>query len=104
MDDDDPRHHKMYKKMVKRFLDQDPSNPVPDDDYDTSFWRRQYGGGHGASSPNFSPDHNYDGSEFDNLSSGYGGYNRRTPFGSIGGDSNCSYYLHPGGSSVLTCD
>jgi hypothetical protein len=35
---------------------------------------------------------------------GYAGYNRRTPFGSIGGDSNCSYYLHPGGSSVLTCD
>jgi hypothetical protein len=35
---------------------------------------------------------------------GQGGYNRRTPFGSIGGDSNCSYYLHPGGSSVLTCD
>jgi hypothetical protein len=34
---------------------------------------------------------------------GSGGYNRRTPFGSIGGDSNCSYYLHPGGSSVLNC-
>jgi hypothetical protein len=32
-----------------------------------------------------------------------GGYTRRTPFGSLGGDSNCSYYLHPGGSSVLNC-
>lgn len=36
-------------------------------------------------------------------SGGYSGYNRRTPFGSLGGDSNCSYYLHPGGSSVLNC-
>jgi hypothetical protein len=35
---------------------------------------------------------------------GYSGYTRRTPFGSIGGDSNCSYYLHPGGSSVLNCN
>jgi len=35
---------------------------------------------------------------------GYGGYTRRTPFGSVGGDSNCSYYLHPGGSSVLNCN
>ncbi len=34
---------------------------------------------------------------------GYGGYTQRTPFGSIGGDSNCSYYLHPSGSSVLNC-
>ncbi len=32
------------------------------------------------------------------------GYTQRTPFGSVGGDSNCSYYLHPGGSSVLTCN
>jgi hypothetical protein len=32
---------------------------------------------------------------------GYSGYTRRTPFGGIGGDSSCSYYLHPGGSSVL---
>ncbi len=31
------------------------------------------------------------------------GYNRRTPFGSIGGDGNCSYYLHPNGSSVSNC-
>ncbi len=35
---------------------------------------------------------------------GYSGYTRRTPFGSIGGDGNCSYYMHPGGSSVMTCD
>ncbi len=34
---------------------------------------------------------------------GSGGYTRRTPFGGVGGDSNCSYYLHPGGSSVMTC-
>jgi hypothetical protein len=34
---------------------------------------------------------------------GYGGYTRRTPFGGIGGDGNCSYYLHPNGSSVMTC-
>lgn len=34
----------------------------------------------------------------------YGGYTRRTPFGGIGGDSNCFYYMHPGGSSVMTCD
>lgn len=34
---------------------------------------------------------------------GYGGYTRRTPFGSIGGDGNCSYYLHPNGSSVSNC-
>ena len=33
----------------------------------------------------------------------YGGYTRRTPFGGLGGDGNCSYYLHPGGSSVMTC-
>jgi len=33
----------------------------------------------------------------------YGGYTRRTPFGGTGGDSNCFYYLHPGGSSVMTC-
>jgi hypothetical protein len=34
---------------------------------------------------------------------GYGGYTRRTPFGGIGGDGNCSYYLHPSGSSVMNC-
>lgn len=34
---------------------------------------------------------------------GGSGYTRRTPFGSIGGDGNCSYYLHPSGSSVLNC-
>lgn len=34
---------------------------------------------------------------------GYGGYTRRTPFGSIGGDGNCSYFLHPNGSSVMNC-
>jgi len=37
-------------------------------------------------------------------SGGYSGYTRRTPFGSIGGDGNCSYYMHPEGSSVLSCD
>lgn len=35
---------------------------------------------------------------------GYGGYTRRTPFGGIGGDGNCSYYMHPSGSSVMNCD
>lgn len=35
---------------------------------------------------------------------GGGGYTRRTPFGSIGGDGNCSYYMSPGGSSVMTCN
>lgn len=34
---------------------------------------------------------------------GYEGYTRRTPFGGIGGDGNCSYYLGSGGASVLTC-
>lgn len=34
---------------------------------------------------------------------GYSGYTRRTPFGGIGGDGNCSYYLHPSGSSVMNC-
>jgi len=34
---------------------------------------------------------------------GYG-YTRRTPFGSTGGDGNCSYYLHPSGSSVMNCN
>ena len=33
--------------------------------------------------------------------SGYG-YTRRTLFGGLGSDGNCSYYLHPGGSSVMT--
>jgi hypothetical protein len=34
---------------------------------------------------------------------GYGGYTRRTPFGGLGGDGNCSYYLHPDGPSVMSC-
>jgi hypothetical protein len=34
---------------------------------------------------------------------GYGGYTRRTPFGSIGGDGNCSYFMSPDGSSVMNC-
>lgn len=34
---------------------------------------------------------------------GYEGYTRRTPFGGLGGDGNCSYYLGSEGSSVLTC-
>jgi hypothetical protein len=34
---------------------------------------------------------------------GGSGYTRRTPFGSIGGDGNCSYYMHPSGSSVMNC-
>lgn len=33
----------------------------------------------------------------------YGGYTRRTPFGGLGGDGNCSYYLHPDGPSVMNC-
>ncbi|MGE0354186.1 MAG: hypothetical protein AB7I33_05460 [Gemmatimonadales bacterium] len=33
---------------------------------------------------------------------GYDGYTRRTPFGSMGSDGNCSYYMSPGGSSVMT--
>lgn len=37
-------------------------------------------------------------------SGGYGGYTRRTPFGSIGGDGNCSYYLDPSGASVMNCN
>jgi hypothetical protein len=31
-----------------------------------------------------------------------GGYLRRGPFGSTGSDGNCSYYMHPNGSSVMT--
>jgi hypothetical protein len=34
---------------------------------------------------------------------GYGGYTRRTPFGSTGGDGNCSYFMSPDGSSVMNC-
>lgn len=30
-----------------------------------------------------------------------GGWNRNTQFGNWGGDGNCSYYSHPGGSSVM---
>jgi hypothetical protein len=37
-------------------------------------------------------------------SGGQGGYTRRTPFGGLGGDGNCSYYLHPDGPSVMNCD
>ncbi|NIR42897.1 MAG: hypothetical protein GWN99_03350, partial [Gemmatimonadetes bacterium] len=33
----------------------------------------------------------------------YGGQTRRTPFGGLGSDGNCSYYLHPSGSSVMNC-
>jgi hypothetical protein len=33
----------------------------------------------------------------------YGGSTRRTPFGSTGSDGNCSYYMHPNGSSVMNC-
>ena len=36
-------------------------------------------------------------------SGGYGGYTARTPFGGLGGDGNCSYYLHPDGPSVMNC-
>ena len=31
-----------------------------------------------------------------------GGYTRRGPFGSMGSDGQCSYYMAPGGSSVMT--
>lgn len=34
--------------------------------------------------------------------SGAGGYTRRGLFGSSGSDGNCSYYMHPNGSSVMT--
>ena len=34
--------------------------------------------------------------------SGGAGYNRRGLFGSTGSDGSCSYYMHPGGSSVMT--
>lgn len=33
----------------------------------------------------------------------YGGDTRRTPFGGLGSDGNCSYYMHPSGSSVMNC-
>ncbi len=33
----------------------------------------------------------------------YGGTTRRTPFGGLGGDGNCSYFMHPNGSSVMNC-
>jgi hypothetical protein len=33
---------------------------------------------------------------------GGGGYTRRGPFGSMGSDGQCSYYMTPGGSSVMT--
>jgi len=33
---------------------------------------------------------------------GGGGYTRRGPFGSMGSDGSCSYYMTPGGSSVMT--
>lgn len=36
-------------------------------------------------------------------SGGYGGWNRNTPFGNLGGDGNCTYFNDPGGSSVMTC-
>ena len=36
-----------------------------------------------------------------NQGGGYG-YTRRTPFGSIGSDGSCSYYMAPDGSSVMT--
>ena len=31
-------------------------------------------------------------------------YQRTTPFGNLGGDGDCFYYLHPGGASVSNCD
>jgi len=31
-----------------------------------------------------------------------GGYTRRGPFGSMGSDGECSYFMTPGGSSVMT--
>jgi hypothetical protein len=34
----------------------------------------------------------------------YGGQTQRTMFGGTGSDGNCSYYMHPGGSSVMTCN
>jgi hypothetical protein len=34
--------------------------------------------------------------------SGGSGHNRSGLFGSTGSDGNCSYYMHPGGSSVMT--
>jgi hypothetical protein len=34
---------------------------------------------------------------------GGGDYNQQTLFGGLGGDGNCSYYLHPDGPSVMTC-
>ncbi len=36
--------------------------------------------------------------------SGGSNYTRRTPFGGLGGDGNCSYYMHPSGSSVMNCN
>ncbi len=33
----------------------------------------------------------------------YGGSTTRTPFGGLGSDGNCSYYMHPNGSSVMNC-
>jgi hypothetical protein len=33
----------------------------------------------------------------------YGGQTRRTLFGGTGSDGNCSYYMHPSGSSVMNC-
>jgi hypothetical protein len=36
------------------------------------------------------------------MGGGYDGYTRRTPFGSMGSDGNCSYFMTPDGSSVMT--
>jgi hypothetical protein len=33
----------------------------------------------------------------------YGGQTQRTLFGGTGSDGNCSYYMHPNGSSVMNC-
>jgi hypothetical protein len=35
---------------------------------------------------------------------GYAGWNNNTPFGNWGGDSNCTYYNHPNGDSVMVGD
>jgi hypothetical protein len=34
---------------------------------------------------------------------GYGGWNRNTPFGNLGGDGNCTYFNDPSGNSVMSC-
>lgn len=52
-EEEDPRLHPKYRKMVKRFLDEDTDKASHNDDDDFAFWNRMsghggYGGAHGG--------------------------------------------------------